>query len=157
MTLQPITEEYRCQADCILAEEFGGPMMATNGVLMDLSTQPGYILVEEGAVTALATYYIHGGECELTCLVSLVENRGAGTALLEQVRDTARETGCGRMFLVTTNDNTRAIRFYQRRGMALVAVRLNALDISRQLKPQIPLVGEDGIPLQHEFEFELRL
>ena len=33
----------------------------------------------------------------------------------------------------------------------------NALDVSRRLKPEIPLVGEHGIPLRHEIEFEMIL
>lgn len=30
----------------------------------------------------------------------------------------------------------------------------NALDLSRKLKPEIPLIGENGIPMRHEIEFE---
>ena len=30
----------------------------------------------------------------------------------------------------------------------------DALDISRKLKPEIPLIGENDIPLRHELEFE---
>lgn len=33
----------------------------------------------------------------------------------------------------------------------------NALEGSRKLKPDIPLIGDDGIPLRHEIEFELSL
>ena len=58
---------------------------------------------------------------------------------------------------MTTNDNIRAIRFYQKRGFDMAAFRRNALDVSRKLKPEIPLVGDDGIPLRHEIEFELEL
>ena len=40
-----------------------------------------------------------------------------------------------------------ALRFYQKRGFMLVAVHRNALELSRKLKPEIPLIGNDGIPL----------
>lgn len=39
----------------------------------------------------------------------------------------------------------------------MVRIYRNALDKSRSLKPEIPLVGENDIPLKHEIEFELLL
>jgi len=69
----------------------------------------------------------------------------------------AKENHCRRIWLVTTNDNTPAISFYQRVGFSLRDVHINALEKSRELKPSIPLVGFDNIPLQHDFEFEIML
>jgi hypothetical protein len=39
----------------------------------------------------------------------------------------------------------------------LVAVHRNALDISRELKPEIPQLGIDGVPLRDEIELEMML
>ena len=64
---------------------------------------------------------------------------------------------CKRIVLVTTNDNINAIRFYQKRGFDMVCLYHNAMDVSRKLKPEIPLIGENGIPLRHELEFEMIL
>ncbi len=50
-----------------------------------------------------------------------------------------------------------ALRFYQKRGFVLVAIHRDALDISRKLKPEIPLIGNDGIPLRDEIELEMIL
>jgi hypothetical protein len=61
------------------------------------------------------------------------------------------------MWLITTNDNMAALRFWQKRGFMLVAVYTNALEQSRKLKPEIPLIGLDGIPLRDEIELELLL
>lgn len=89
---------------------------------------------------------------------SLAENRGIGSALLRAAAEKAKQSGCGRLWMVTTNDNVHAIRFYQRFGMELKAVRIGAMDQARAgLKPSIPLVGMDGIPIRHEFEFEMIL
>lgn len=42
--------------------------------------------------------------------------------------------------------------------MELKAVHIGAVDEARSLlKPEIPATGEDGIPIRHEFEFELLL
>jgi hypothetical protein len=43
-----------------------------------------------------------------------------------------------------------ALRFYQRRGFALTELRPGAVDESRRMKPQIPLVGAYGIHIRDE-------
>lgn len=54
---------------------------------------------------------------------------------------------------MTTNDNVDALRFYQRRGFRIVAVRTGAVDEARSaLKPGIPHRGHYGIPLRDEIE-----
>jgi hypothetical protein len=88
---------------------------------------------------------------------SLVERRGIGAALIEAVKGAAVGAGCERLWLITTNDNTHALRFYQKRGFALVALRANAVAASRQLKPEIPHLGNDGIPIRDEIELEVAL
>ena len=63
--------------------------------------------------------------------------------------------GCG---CITTNDNVDALRFYQRRGFVLTALRPGAVDQARRsLKPEIPLVGDHDIPLRDELELERTL
>ena len=79
---------------------------------------------------------------------------GAGAALVEAVRRTARDRGCTRLWLVTTNDNLCAQRFYPRVGFTLTAVHLRALDVSRRLKPDIPQLGQGGVERRDELEFE---
>jgi len=48
-------------------------------------------------------------------------------------------------------------RSYQQRGFVLAAIHRNALEQSRKLKPEIPLVGSDGISLRDEIELEMML
>ena len=105
----------------------------------------------------MVTYCIRGGECEIISLDSLREGQGIGTALVKAVIAEARKGGCSRVVLSTTNDNLRALGFYQRRGFALVQVRSGAVDKSRKLKPGIPTTGMDGIPLRDEIELALKL
>lgn len=61
------------------------------------------------------------------------------------------------MYLYTTNDNTRAMRFYQKRGFDMTELFRGAVDRARKIKPEIPLTGDDGIPLRHEIRFERTL
>ena len=79
-------------------------------------------------------------------------------ALVGAVKGAAARAGCASVWLITTNDNTRALRAYQRHGFDLVALHHGAVDDSRRrLKPEIPPTGRDGIPLRHELELAVRL
>jgi DNA-3-methyladenine glycosylase I len=102
----------------------------------------------------LVTYQVVGNACEVVTLNSVDENRGVGTALLEAVREVAAQARCERIWLITTNDNLRALGFYQKRGYRLVAVHRDALEQSRRLKPSIPQISTNGIPLRDEIELE---
>jgi GNAT superfamily N-acetyltransferase len=94
-------------------------------------------------------------QCEILTLHADEQWHGAGTALLEAACQLARRHGCTRMWVITTNDNVDALRFYQRRGFCLVRVHRGAVDRSRaSLKPEIPAVGAYGIPLRDEIELE---
>ena len=132
-------------------------MIVTLGNCYDSRQLPGYLARIDGRDAGAVLYRIEGDECEIAILYALLENRGVGTALLDRVGAAARERGCRRLWLVTTNDNTHAIRYYQRYGFSLKAVHIGALAETRRLKPGLPERGIDDIPLEHEFEFELRL
>jgi GNAT superfamily N-acetyltransferase len=94
-------------------------------------------------------------QCEILTLHADEQWHGAGTALVEAVGQLARRHGCTRLWVITTNDNVDALRFYQRRGFCLVRVHRGAVDRSRaSLKPEIPAVGAYGIPLRDEIELE---
>ena len=105
----------------------------------------------------MITYRAEGNACEIVTLNSLVEGRGIGTALVQAVREVAVNAGCKRLWLITTNDNLTALRFWQKRGFWLVRVHRNAIADSRRLKPEIPLTGEHGIPIRDEIELEIVL
>ncbi len=77
--------------------------------------------------------------------------------MLDAAASEAKRRNLSRLWLVTSNDNTRAIRFYQRYGFQLKAVHIGAINEARKLKPSIPLIGDDGIPIEHEFEFQIIL
>ena len=82
---------------------------------------------------------------------------GTGRALMDAVLSEARRGAVRRPWLATTNDNTRAIRFYQRWGMDLTGFIRHGVALSRRVKPEIPERSDDGIPVRHELEFELLL
>lgn len=58
------------------------------------------------------------------------------------------------IMLITTNDNISALYFSQKRGFDRGRLYRYALDESRKIKPQIPMIGTNGIPIKHEIEFK---
>jgi ribosomal protein S18 acetylase RimI-like enzyme len=141
----------------LFAERWGGVVSVSRGVARDTTALPGFVAFLDGERAGVATYRLGGRACELVTLDSVREGAGAGTALVDAVAAAARGAGAVRLWLITTNDNLPALRFYQRYGFDLVAVHRDAVARSRRLKPSIPEVGRDGIPIRHEIELELRL
>jgi len=129
----------------------------TRGKIHEIKQLPGFIAHNSSDRLGLLTYLISNGDIEIVTLDSLVENIGVGTALISQARSLAEQAACQRIWLITTNDNMPALHFYQKKGFHLVAVHQNALDYSRTLKPEIPLIGLEGIPLRDEIELEIIL
>ena len=137
--------------------ELWGETVVSRGAVHNPTALPGFVAEEGGERVGLLTYRIDGADCEVVTIDAFPAGAGGGTALLDAAAAAAREAGCGRVWLITTNDNLRALRFYQRRGFRLVAVHPDALERSRELKPSIPEIGLDGIPLRDELELELTL
>jgi GNAT superfamily N-acetyltransferase len=133
--------------------------VARRGAIEHPPEHPALLAEDEGGrLVGVLTYAIRGAECEVMTLHSDRRWSGVGSALLAEVERIARVAGCRRLWLITTNDNVDALRFYQRRGFRLAALRPGAVDDSRaQLKPEIPEVGEYGIPLRDELELEREL
>ena len=107
-----------------------------------------------GALIGLLMYDPGPAECELVALIAAVRGTGIGSSLLAALRERVPDRP---IWVVTTNDNLDALRFYQRRGFRLRAMRAGAVDEARAtIKPSIPEVGERGIPLRDELELVLR-
>lgn len=155
--IRPVTEVDREWIAQFSAERWGSDLIIAHGEMFYISRLEGFIAEIEGEVVGLASYNILGVECELTSLDSLREGLGIGAALIDAVKAAAAQAGCKRLFLITTNDNTHALRFYQRRGFTLCALRPGAVAESRRFKPEIPLLGSDGIPIRDEIELEMAI
>ncbi len=155
--IRRLTEEDRIWVRAFLTEHWGAPGIAAHGEIFRADLLPGFQARAGETPIGLVTFRRNGDACEVISLDSLRERAGVGSALLGAVVAEAREAGCRRLFLITTNDNLNAIRFYRGRGLALRAVYRDALDVSRRLKPSISLLGLHGIPLRHEVEFDLLL
>jgi GNAT superfamily N-acetyltransferase len=157
INVRPINDTDKTWINYILTDRWGSTAIVTRGVLYAANELPGFVAVEENVPVGLLTYRFDAGACEVVSLDSLSDGRGIGSSLLKSVEQFAKEKKCNRIWLITTNDNLHALQFYQRKGYVLVAVHRNAIERSRQLKSQIPIVGKDGILLRDEIELEKRL
>jgi ribosomal protein S18 acetylase RimI-like enzyme len=152
--VRPLAEGDRTWLAEFLVERWGEVVSVGGGRVHQLDRLPGFVALDGERRIGLLTYAIDGQDCEIVTIDAVEEGRGIGTALIDRVAEQARGAGCRRLHLITTNDNLRAIRFYQRRGFQLIAVRVNALAESRRIKPSIPEIGMHGIPLRDELVFE---
>ena len=138
--------------------EWGGPIVVVHDTRYDLRDLPALVAVDDGGGFAGALVYrVDADGLEVVSLAASAPGNGAGTALLAAAQEVARAAGADRIWLVTTNDNLDALRFYQRRGLRIVAVDAGAVDRARAVKPTIPQVGADGIPLHDELRLARHL
>lgn len=128
--------------------------VVSRGALQDPARLPALIAVDhDSARLGVLTFRPRpGGDAEVVTVDALESGQGVGRLLLEAVTAVARCERWRRLWLITTNDNTVALRAYQRAGWDLVAVHRDAVRYARELKPSIPSHGLDGIPITHELE-----
>jgi GNAT superfamily N-acetyltransferase len=137
----------------LLRGRWGSTMVVAHRTRYEAATLPAIIAEgDQGEVSGLLTYTTDPHGLEVVTIDAVEEHRGIGTALLEAARQEAarHDAAGGRLWLVTTNDNVDALRFYQRRGFRITGVDAGAVDDARKIKPDIPLVGHYGIPIRDE-------
>ena len=140
-----------------LKENWGSDFVVTKGNTYRSNDVLGFIAEIEKERVGIGLYHIYKNECEIVVLESMQENIGIGTLVLERIIEKAKSIKWFRIWLITTNDNVKALRYYQKRGFELVALYRNAIVESRKIKPEIPMFGNDGIPIKDEIELEIVL
>lgn len=165
MTVSTLNSDYRKEVIDYIDKEWGTPIV-TRGKIIDISNLQGFVALDNKQLAGAILYQIKDNECEIVVLFALIENIGAGSKLIKAVIDKAKEDYCTRVWLITTNDNTPAIRYYQKKGLSMKAVHQNAFKVTQYLKGEFGeynegkdglILGIDDIPILHEVEFELVL
>jgi ribosomal protein S18 acetylase RimI-like enzyme len=157
MHIRPLADADREWVERLIVERWGEPIVVGRGRVWAPAELPGFAAFEDDRCVGLLTYEIEGDALEIVTIDALVEGQGIGTALLRAVEEVARAQGCRRLRLVTTNNNLRALLFYQRAGFRLVALVPGAVEESRKLKPSIPELDAAGLPIRDELHLELPL
>lgn len=152
--IEPLSDKYR---NCVRErtnEVFGGTFVISRGVSHEPANLPGFIALSGKEVVGLATYQFANNECELVTIDALIQGRAVGSQLLRAVEEVATASNCQRLWLVTTNDNLDALRFYDKCGYRIKQVYAGSIAKSRIIKPSIPEIGNYGIPIRDEVELE---
>jgi RimJ/RimL family protein N-acetyltransferase len=133
-----------------LIEPRWGATIVSRGRVHTLNQLPALVADERERIIGCLLYEIGPASAtEVVTLDSFLPRQGVATALLTELR-----SRYGGLWLITTNDNIPAQRLYEKLGMKLTAVHRNAVAESRRLKPSIPLLGYDGIPIKDEIQYE---
>ncbi|GAB3447087.1 GNAT family N-acetyltransferase [Actinophytocola sediminis] len=152
MRIRAVTDEDRPWVAELLTEQWGSTTMVTRGVALAADQLPAFVAEIDDVRAGLLTYHHTGDEVELITINALRPGVGVGRALLDALAEETRRLGATRVWLVTSNDNIDALRFYQRAGYRITAVYPGAIDRAREVKPSIPLVGAHDIELHDEIE-----
>ena len=145
-------------ARALIGGHQGGDHRAARlGELLDPLQLEGIVAEFDGRPVALLTVHESDRGLEVFSLHSEMPRVGAGTRLLETALRIASASGAGRLWLVTTNDNLDAIRWFLRRGMTVAAVHADSVTRDRAaIKPHLPPANPDtGIPIRDYVELEL--
>jgi len=155
--IRPLNPSDHAWLEKFIIEKWGAKEVVVHNTIYLPAILPGFVAEVENQPVGVITYQIRNTDCELVTLNCTPRLSGIGTALMHTVEETAIEAGCKRCWMVTTNDNLDALRFYQRRGYRLSAIHYGAVTAARNVKPVIPIVGEYGIELQDEVVLEKKL
>jgi GNAT superfamily N-acetyltransferase len=155
--VRPVIPEDVLAVREILEAHWGASQIISRGKSHQADRLPGFLAFALDNPVGLITYEMAIDTCEIVSLNSLKEGAGIGAALIQAVVTTAKENGCKKLWLITSNDNLNALKFYQKRGFGLTAVYPNAVDQARLIKHNIPLLGNHGIPIRDEIELTLNL
>lgn len=152
-----VDEKDRQWIEDLMQKEWGSNLIVTRGRLHDTGNLPGIISETMGKKTGILIYNLEKGECEMIALNVTTEGRGIGKGLLDAIKKVTEDEGIKRIWLITTNDNLKALEFYKRNGFKVAAIHKDAINESRKLKPEIPTIGKNEIPIRDEIELEMYL
>ena len=157
LTVHPVQPADQDWVREITIQNWGSEQVVLHHAMYLPHQLPGWIARRDGDAVGLLTYHIDAAACEIVTLDSFQPRQGVGTTLLHAVRRSACQAGCRRLWLITTNDNLTALGFYQKYGFQLCGLYCGAVQQARKIKPEIPLLGENGIPIRDELELEIWL
>jgi GNAT superfamily N-acetyltransferase len=152
--IQPISETNRQQVIEFFRQHWGSSQMIISSGAYDCAMLDGYVYAEEASIIGLVTYVLHSDSLEVISLDSIQEGKGIGSRLMGEVEQFSKERAIPQIELITTNDNLQALKFYQKRGYRITDVIPNAVVEARKVKPTIPLIGNEGIPLLDELKLK---
>ncbi len=140
-----------------IEKHWHSPVIMSRGRSFYPHKENGFIDRRDGQIVGVLTFHVEDGELEVLTLNATLQGKGIGSALMLATIEKARDLGCSKIWLTTTNDRLKPIGFYQRIGFRMTNINLGVVDEARKIKPQIPEFGERGVRIQDEIVMELSI
>ena len=102
--IEKISNENRKEVNEFLIDSWSSTDMVIRGKIIDCTKLDGFVINEDKKIIGLITYMFYDDVCEIISLDSLNEKQGIGTALINKVKEIAKENNCKIIRLITTND-----------------------------------------------------
>ncbi len=141
----------------LMNRDWGGLPLVIRGSQYYPSQLEGVIAENESGIAGFLFYEVRKRDCEIIVFDVFDKLKGTGTLLLDKLKDIAKSKNCARIYLMTTNDNLDALRFYQKRGFHICGIHVDSVKMSRKIKPTIGMIGDYDIPVRDEIDLELIL
>ena len=149
--IQPLSLLHQKKVEELIIKSWGSSEMVISTGTYKIHELEGFVAWSStGEIMGVVTFKRHDRVLEIISLDSVLENQGIGSRLMMMVELIAVENHFPLLKVITTNDNLRAIKFYQRKGYRMKEVIRGAVDVARQKKPEIPLLGDHAIPIHDE-------
>jgi len=116
MEIRLIRDDHRPWIIKTMTECWGSKKVVSRGQVHHADQLPGYITWSREKPVGSLTYHTEEPQCEIVSIISQKEGIGIGTAIIEAIKEYAILAGYRRIWLITTNDNTPALAFFQKRG-----------------------------------------
>lgn len=152
--IEAINKQNRALVIEFFNEHWKSSEMIVSSGRYNCADLPGLIYLEDEKITGLLTYIIMDKTIEIISLDIVIENRGIGTQLMTFMERLAYKNCMFNIRVITTNDNMNALKFYQKLGYRIKGIIPDAVNEARLIKPQIPMVAENGIQILDELVLE---
>ncbi len=155
--IKDVSPEDSSWLEALIEKDWGGNPLVVRTVSYYPHSMPGLIALQGGKRVGILSYEIRDEICEIIVFEVFDKFKGIGTKMLEALKALISKKGCKRIYLMTTNDNLDALRFYQRRGFTISGIHIDSVKKSREIKPSIGLTGDHDIPVRDEIDLMLKL
>lgn len=135
LQIRAITSDDSKWIKDIMGKSWGGLPLIIRG--KKYYPTEGIVAENDSGVAGFIFFEIQKTDCEIVVFEIFDKFKGTGTIMLNKLYDLAKDKKCKRIYLMTTNDNLDALRFYQRRGFSICGIHLDSIKISRKMKPSI--------------------
>ena len=153
----PAEENDRPWMREVMRKWWGSETVIIRKTEVEPAEMAGFVASLNGEKVGLVVLRYEKTLCEIMSPTTSGTHPQIGSQLIFSAIESAKKHDIRRIIVVTTNDNTNALRFYQKMGFCYHKLRVGIVEESRKIKPQIPLVGNFNIPIRDEIELEMIL